>query len=619
MDNIDNFNASIFDNTLMNDLNTLKLAESIHEFFFYRIAIIETNFIKKDKNLLEIMDSINLLTDDVEKIKKVCLNSTNIEEIELKMTGRSNSSSKVNKDLKNLCNENKTANNEITKTTVSCKNSNNEVNVNLKTKKGTYISRSPERPTNKLIFNGGSPKNEKKDDAKQGKFKVVEKIPIQEIVINNPPKSNKLVTTQDMKKPVIERRGSPIQLKGNAHNIKINSNTNLNKNSTLGKPAVKSKIEVIVMGNLNRTGNCSPVNNQSKNVKVQQENKDQEKGSKLKKDANTRKSTFEIVKSRSPEQNKDSTKIIDCSPPRKSLENHNNDTSITSNEKYLKNERTNIHSNGELSAKRKSSNHSNSCSIHENTNSMNNGNSSMLSSCNEVNISLRFTDKLRKFFNNYDNSRIFINLFHFFKLKEKIILKNFSYDMRKKYFESEILQIQKKIISKKSEENPFFNFTLNKEMEIQIKNDTLFLSDYIDDKNVMCSLTFINLINMIYIILYLERSDSKSISDKIEKIEDFILQIDFDRNINSKIMTFIRKLKNNIDIFYILRGVFDLNKDNFLFKFDIPKKFDSFIKFAMYISLIIEQGQNIEVVLDIEILNQKIDILRAYSDKHIYQ
>ena len=124
---------------------------------------------------------------------------------------------------------------------------------------------------------------------------------------------------------------------------------------------------------------------------------------------------------------------------------------------------------------------------------------------------------------------------------------------------------------------------------------------------------------MIYIILYLERSDSKSISDKIEKIEDFILQIDFDRNINSKIMTFIRKLKNNIDIFYILRGVFDLNKDNFLFKFDIPKKFDSFIKFAMYISLIIEQGQNIEVVLDIEILNQKIDILRAYSDKHIYQ
>ena len=191
--------------------------------------------------------------------------------------------------------------------------------------------------------------------------------------------------------------------------------------------------------------------------------------------------------------------------------------------------------------------------------------------------------------------------------------------MRKAFFDSEIIQMQKRIVLKKPEENPFYNFSLKKELDTQIKTENLFLSDYLDEKSVTGSLSFMNLINMIYIMLYSERSDSKSLPDKIEKIEDFILQIDFDRNIYSKIATFIKKLKNNIDIFHILRGVFDLNQDYFIFKFDLPKKFDSFIKFAICVSVIIEQGQNIEVVLDVEILNHKIDILKAYSDKQFHQ
>lgn len=596
MDNIDYFNASVFDYSLRIDLQTLKLAELIQVFFSMRISIIEANYENKDKNLLEIMDSMNMITDEVENFRKNSVTSSNIEEIELKLSVRSNSSSKMKKEK-----EMKQAINETPKIFVINKHSNIDITSNLKSKKNTYISRSPERLTNKLILSA-SPRNEKKEVVVTNKNKVSEKIPIQEIVLNNLQKTNKLAITQEnWKKAGIERRGSPNQGKGSITN-NFNSNNTFNKNATTSKPTVKCKIEVITIGNLTRTRNISPVNNKSKNVKIQHvEIKEKEKVSKFKNDTYIRKGSANEVKSRSPIQKEmNYTKLLDGSPKRKSFEYQNNDTSVNSNEKLLKQERTNIMSN--------------EVSIHEITKSINCGNSSILSSCNEVNISSTLSDKLRKFF-NMDNSLIFIHLYRYFRVREKIIFKNINNKMRKSYFENEIFQFQKKIKLKKPEENPFYKFALKNELESQIKTENLFLSDYFDNKNVTGSLTFMNLVSMIYRLLYSERSDSKSLTDKIEKIEDFFLQIDFDRNIYSKIPTLIRKLNNSIDIFYILRGVYDSNTDNFIFNFDLPKKFDSLIKFAISISVLIENGQNIEVVLDIEIFNHKIDILKAYSDK----
>ena len=374
------------------------------------------------------------------------------------------------------------------------------------------------------------------------------------------------------------------------------------------------------MVNPTRTGNCSPVNNQTKNVKIQQ-NDVKEKESKFRNDTHRKSAIIPSnIKSRSPEQKDiNITKLIESSPPRISFEYQNNDTSVNSNEKNLKQEKNNQVINGELSEKRKYSNASNSCSNHEITKSMNNGNSSVLSSCNEVNISSNLLDKLRRFFNNTNNSQIFLHLYRFLRVNEKTLLKNINHKMRINFFNSEISQIKQRILLKKPEENPFYNFSLKTDLDSQIKKESLFLSDYLDDKNVLNSYTFINLVNMIYIMLYSKRSDSSSLTDKVDKIEDFILQIDFDRNIYSKITTLIRKLRNSIDIFHILRGVYDINQDNYVFNFDLPKKFDSLVKFAIAVTTMIEQGQNIEVVLDVEILNHKIDILRAYSDKKFDQ
>ena len=616
MDDISFINASIFDNSMRIDIQTLKLAELIRDFFSLRISIIEKNNNNKDKNLLEIMDSMNMITDEVENLKKLYLVGSNIEEIELKLTLRSNSSSKINNEK-----DTKPQNAESTKINPSNKNNNNiEINSNLKSKKSTYISRSPDRLTNKLVLNC-SPKQENKEVTVPNKGKGNDKTPIQEIVINNPSKTSKLGTIQEnTKKVLIDRRGSPNQPKGSLSN-NFNSNNTVNKNPTgTIKTSVKTKIEVISMVNPTRTGNCSPVNNQTKNVKIQQ-NDVKEKESKFRNDTHRKSAIIPSnIKSRSPEQKDiNITKLIESSPPRISFEYQNNDTSVNSNEKNLKQEKNNQVINGELSEKRKYSNASNSCSNHEITKSMNNGNSSVLSSCNEVNISSNLLDKLRRFFNNTNNSQIFLHLYRFLRVNEKTLLKNINHKMRINFFNSEISQIKQRILLKKPEENPFYNFSLKTDLDSQIKKESLFLSDYLDDKNVLNSYTFINLVNMIYIMLYSKRSDSSSLTDKVDKIEDFILQIDFDRNIYSKITTLIRKLRNSIDIFHILRGVYDINQDNYVFNFDLPKKFDSLVKFAIAVTTMIEQGQNIEVVLDVEILNHKIDILRAYSDKKFDQ
>lgn len=624
MDNIDFVNASLFDNSMRMDLHILKIAEFIQEFFSQRLRAIEENFENRDKALIEVMDSMNMISEDVEYIRKnsASLNSSynTIEEIEIHANVRSNSSSRINIDTK-LAND---------KPPTGSKVSGNDINVALKTTKAGFISRSPERKSNKFIFAGGSPKNEKKDSINiaKGGDKA-----IKEILINNPPATKPIIMGKNTDKNIaIDRRGSPNQVKTNA-STNFNSNgvpannvnnhhkiqsTNTISTPTSNKiqaqptPQVKSRIEVITMGNPTRTGNCSPVNNQSKNNKIQ-EIQLKEKNSKFKNDLVTRKSTGHEMKSRSPQQrDMNFTKLIGCSPPRKSIDDQNNDTSVNSTEKYLKHERNNLMS-GDLSAQRKNSNHSNSCSNHEITKSMNAGNSSILSSFAEITLTPLAIEKFKKLF--YRETNILIHLYNFMRTKEKIALKNIGYNMRTRYFESEIFNIQTRIALKKPEENPFYSFSLRKDLEPAIKSESLFLSDYIDDESVLSSLTMMNLVNIIYIVLHGDRADGDTLIDMIEKIEDFIMQIDFDRNIYSKIPTMIKKLKNSIDLFHILRGLYDVNPDNFIFKADLPKKFEALVRFVASIASVVEQGQNIEVVLDLEILNHKIDILRAYSEK----
>lgn len=616
MDNISFYNSSLFDSSMRLDLQTLKLAEMIHEFFSLKISTFEQNYERKDKDLMDIMDSMNMLSDEVENIRKNNISAySTIEEMEVKTNGRSNSSARINIEIQNTSNE---------KQTPASKNNIQEISTNLKTTKASFISRSPERKSNKFVFSG-SPKNEKsdkKESATVTKTKTSDR-PIQEIIINNPQTRPIIMgkNQENNKKMAIERRASPNQVKGsigfsNFHSNNTTKNTSINN---INKQVPKSKIEVIVMGNPTRTGNSSPVNNQSKNKA--QENQFKEKGSKFKAENGSKKISTHGMKSRSPQQkDMNFTKLTGSSPTRKSFEDQNNDTSVNSNEKYLRHERKNIMSNCELSAKRKNSNHSNSCSNNEVTKSMNAGNSSLLSAYNDANNNSTFmADKFKKFFNNEDNYNIMIKLFNFCRVKEKVALKNISHLMRNRFFESEILRIHERIAYKRPEENPFFFFTLRKDLEVLINTESLYLSDYVDDESILNSLTLFNVVNMIYIILYNERNDVISIVEKIEKIEDYILQIDFDRNIYSKISIMIKNLKNSIDIFHILRGLFDMNQDNFLFMSDLPKKFDSLVKFAACVAMVVEQGQNIEVVLDIEILNHKIDILRAYSDKQFDQ
>jgi len=557
-----------------------------------------------------------MLSDEVENIRKNNVGAhATIEEIEVKTNARSNSSARMNIEIQNTSNE---------KQTSGSKNNIQEITTNLKTTKASFVSRSPERKSNKFVF-AGSPKNEKCDKKEPStvfKSKNSDK-PIQEIIINNPQTRPIIMgkNQENNKKIIIERRGSPNQVKGNGFSNFHSNNTTKNNsiNNNPNKPVTKAKIEVIMMGNPTRTGNSSPVNNQSKN-KVQ-ENQFKEKGSKFKNEVGNRKSSNNGMKSRSPQQKEmNFTKLIGSSPTRKSFEDQNNDTSVNSNEKYLRHERKNIMSNCELSAKRKNSNHSNSCSNNEVTKSMNAGNSSLLSAYNDVNNnSTLISDKFKKLFNNEDHYNILIKLYNFCRVREKIALKNMSHVMRNRFFESEILRIHERIALKRPEENPFYFFTVRKDLEVSINTESLYLSDYIDDEVILNSDTMNNVVNMIYIILYSDRSDTLSIVEKIEKIEDFILQIDFDRNIYSKIPIMIKNLKSSIDIFHILRGLFDMNQDNFLFRSDLPKKFESLVKFIACVAMVVEQGQNIEVVLDIEILNHKIDILRAYSDKQFDQ
>ena len=518
MDNIDFFNVSAFDNSIRQDIQILKLAEMTQEYLSSRLSTIEHNNEQKDKNLLEVMDSINILTNEIDILKKKypLQSSNSIEEISVETNGRSNSSLKTN--YHNTSNPINETTNDSHKTGITKGSNHNLVSIDFK-EKVNYISRSPERKSNNFMLNS-SPKNEKIKEPISNHNKLSEKTVIQEIVINNQPKiSNKIA--ENLKKTGFERKGSPNQSK---INIAI-SNFGSNK-VTNAKVNVKGKIENMTIINVNsKTEACSPTNNQTKNPKNNpaekiKELKEKERNSKFKNDIlkdNSKTNNFDM-KSRSPQNNKNLNfkKLINCSPPRKSFEDQNNDTSVNSNDKYIKIDKKIIISN------RKNSNQSNSISTPNNElKSMNNENSSILSVSHEVNISISITNleksKFKLFFNNDENTNIYLKLFQFCRIREKLSFKSMNSILRKKFFQSEIFEIQKKIMLKKPEENPFFNFFLKKELETSVKSESLYLSDYIDDKLINENVTFINLINLIHLILYSDNMEIRTLTEKIEK------------------------------------------------------------------------------------------------------
>jgi hypothetical protein len=230
-------------------------------------------------------------------------------------------------------------------------------------------------------------------------------------------------------------------------------------------------------------------------------------------------------------------------------------------------------------------------------------------------------EKFTNFFNSSKNYKIFKNIFECLNqnTKEALSVKNISRYTRESYFDLEISQIEKVVKIKNKQTNPFYKITIT---NLDIFSRKLILSSY---KQYYLHEGFTNLINVLYTILSNNIFDDNSNSLKLEEMIKFIENsVNNDTNLYSKYKEIIDSLRNSKSVYLILES-FNKKQDNFF------SNIISFIKsrthskeiedFEIILELIesilkfIKKGVDMGVVIDIEILSYRLEVLKNFKNQ----
>ena len=239
----------------------------------------------------------------------------------------------------------------------------------------------------------------------------------------------------------------------------------------------------------------------------------------------------------------------------------------------------------------------------------------------ENDISIKYTSKLfSSSLSNILDNNLFGEIIKFFNSKDKLAFKNSSHLFRVIFFKTQINELNNKIKYKKQEENPLFHLVFSKELEIKISEMTLNLSDYLDSYNEVPS--FNNLVNILYIIIF--KGDGIYFKDKFlhHKIDILEKYIEKKKKIKTKnIFKIFHEIdynaKNNYQVYQNLNNLYLENPQIFR----IIGLSDDFIIFSNYFQLFEDQmnkGCNLEISIDLEIFQHKLEIMKTYLD-HVIQ
>jgi hypothetical protein len=219
-------------------------------------------------------------------------------------------------------------------------------------------------------------------------------------------------------------------------------------------------------------------------------------------------------------------------------------------------------------------------------------------------------DKSIKMFSNKENLKIFEKVMHFSNNKERKVLKNINNNFRNIFFEEEINKLNKKIKELKVDlvENPFEKLEMPKILLHKISSSVLVLSNHCE--NLRQNSSFSQLVELLYQGIFLKPSTNIDIKEKINSIE----KLEETKNIFFYFeKLFIKNIKTSMFMYERLSKIYEENKQSFCFQ-DLPSDFGPFVEFFFIVRKILSHGGSMMHVIDREILNNKLEILRAYFD-----
>jgi hypothetical protein len=208
----------------------------------------------------------------------------------------------------------------------------------------------------------------------------------------------------------------------------------------------------------------------------------------------------------------------------------------------------------------------------------------------------------------------------FLNLQEKLDFKNVNQRFRKLFFADEIQEISNRIMLKKLEENPCYFLVIPKGLEESVKDKQLVLSNYTEKYTENPS--FNNLINILYTIVFTgentfskdNRMKHKFLFQKIEDLEKYVSKNSKSNSIYSVFPYLVSNLKLKNEVYIAIKEVYAENEQAFNLR-GLTDEFNPFAEFLDIISKCINNGPNMEIVIDLEILQHKLEILKTYSDQ----
>jgi hypothetical protein len=236
-----------------------------------------------------------------------------------------------------------------------------------------------------------------------------------------------------------------------------------------------------------------------------------------------------------------------------------------------------------------------------------------VSNVSPVVVKSLFKNPVNNLFINENNSDIFIKIFECCKsTTEKVKFKNISKQMRRKYFQYEIRNLENIKHYKQAQINPFFNIKITESDDLF--NKKLILSE--NHKKYEQNEQFLNLVKIIYIILTNDTNtnNNKSINEMIAEVESLKNK---DKNIYSKYSDIMHNLKTNAEIYNCLKQLWIKNKN--LLKLDKLKtihNIEIILELFYSMKVILENEEpKVDLILDIEIITHKIDTLKTLNSQ----
>jgi hypothetical protein len=220
--------------------------------------------------------------------------------------------------------------------------------------------------------------------------------------------------------------------------------------------------------------------------------------------------------------------------------------------------------------------------------------------------------KFLKLLSTKNSQKVFGLLCKFCNYKEQFSLKNFSKNARKMYFHNLISELNDKIkqVNKKNELH--LEMEIPKILEMKINKENLYLSKYKETYRINNS--FLNMINILYLLTHetVNIDWSKTLDEKVYEIEEFTKSFDPNLNFYKAMKEITHKIKTSNTIFETLM------KNTSNIKFVFTGLCSAFTPLAEYLLILnksfLNNCNNMEMKIDIEIIDHKIDILKTLSD-----